>query len=388
MCGFSVETAALERRFHWSGRTLAPPTRGARSHDGEMLLASGCVTRVRRGVSTATSQRWHLQRAAGAPPLIIRLCLLLPVSTPYMTIITETTLLTKTAVRHTSVCTFLLFLSGCALLVLQGHLGLTVGMQRVYLQMRWHTKTHKQKHTCAVWLNLCAENLVNPHLFFSSSSNENYWRFYRSVDKAAAHTFFFFFFLCICCLHRAYLWRDLSDAEQWHLAEVCAVSPNLCWWTDICRPEELWVCMGEIRQQQHPAVAAEPAWWSLSAPLCGPRRGIRGVHISDHLKAPKSKCWDAGGVSMQSAALSVCLSVSLRQSHAPSATDWRLSFLICSPHLDMMWNFCAVSAGMKRKWPFLDIQPLPERLVLNVLSCKSVGLCVCHKQRECEHITA
>lgn len=39
---------------------------------------------------------------------------------------------------------------------------------------------------------------------------------------------------------------------------------------------------------------------------------------ADHLKAPKSKCWDAGGVSMQSAALSACLSVSHRQSHALS----------------------------------------------------------------------
>lgn len=104
---------------------------------------------------------------------------------------------------------------------------------------------------------------------------------------------------------------------------------------------------------------------------------------SSLFKGPSETCTgcpSAGAVSMQSDALVVCLSVSL------SLSGWLKSeFSYWQVHLDIMNNFNPLNAGMKRKQPCLGIQLLSVRLVL---SAWSVCVCVCDKQRECEHITA
>lgn len=90
---------------------------------------------------------------------------------------------------------------------------------------------------------------------------------------------------------------------------------------------------------------------------------------SSLFKGPSETCTgcpSAGAVSMQSDALSVCLSVrfSLTQSH--SLSGWLKSeFSFWQVHLDIMNNFNPLNAGMKRKWPYLGIQPLSVRLVLS-----------------------
>lgn len=106
----------------------------------------------------------------------------------------------------------------------------------------------------------------------------------------------------------------------------------------------------------------------------GEEEGMREVNVSvwavtvRYLRAPQRRAQAALVqvllVCRVMLCLSVCVCFSLTQSH--SLSGWLKSeFSFWQVHLDIMNNFNPLNAGMKRKWPYLGIQPLSVRLVLS-----------------------